>query len=227
VLEAMGEAAAAAAVELVTGDTKVVERGSADGMFINTAGIGEMLFETPPGPAAMRPGDVLLLGGDIGRHGATIMAARQDLGLASPALASDCAPLHAQLTALAEAGIELHAARDLTRGGLASALIELCADAGLSATLLETTIAIEEDVRAVCELLGLDPLYLANEGRMLWVVSPVQADAALAALTSAGASAHACGTLEAGGAGRVTLATRYGTRRALDLLSGDQLPRIC
>lgn len=227
VLEAMGTAAAEAGVSLVTGDTKVVERGSADGMFVTTAGVGAQLLPEPPGPRRLQPGDALLLSGDIGRHGATIVAARESLGLSSARLASDSAPLHGQLEALADAGITVHGARDLTRGGLASAVIELCRDAGLAATLQAPSIPVEDEVRAVCELLGLDPLYLANEGRMLWIVPGDEAERAAAVLVDAGAQPSLCGRLHAGHAGEVTLVTRYGTRRALDLLSGDQLPRIC
>lgn len=227
VLEAMGQAAAEADVRLVTGDTKVVERGSADRMFVNTAGIGELLLRESPGPQRLQAGDTLLLSGDIGRHGATIVAARESLGLSTARLASDCAPLHGQLEALARAGVNVHGARDLTRGGLATAVVELCRDAGLAATLEAVAIPMQEEVRGVCELLGLDPLYLANEGRMLWLVPDDETDRAAAALRRAGATPSVCGRLHAGQGGEVTLVTRYGTRRALDLLSGDQLPRIC
>jgi hydrogenase expression/formation protein HypE len=227
VLESAGRAAAAAGVSIVTGDTKVVSRGQCDGLYLTTTGVGALLFAEGPAPGRIRAGDALLVSGDLGRHGAAIVAARQDLGLTPGVLASDCAPLHRHVEALAAAGIDLRAARDLTRGGFASCVVELARDAGLAVMVEETALDTTGDVREVCGLLGLDPLYLPNEGRMVYVVPGDHAGPALTILAGAGARPARCGEFHAGKAGRVTLRTRFGTARVLDLLSGDQLPRIC
>lgn len=228
VVASMRAAAAAAGVELVTGDTKVVERGKADGLFINTAGIGRIVAPQSVAPRGVRPGDVVLLSGDLGRHGVAVMAAREALGLQT-SIASDCAPLAAPVLALFEAGCGLSCLRDLTRGGLASALVEIAETAGVEIALDERAIPVRGEVRAVCELLGLDPVYVANEGRFVAFVAPADAERALEVLRAHEVSGGACviGRVQAGAAGRVVMTSAIGGRRVVDMLSGEQLPRIC
>ena len=228
VLASMRGAAEGAGVHLVTGDTKVVDRGHADGLYVNTAGIGRIIAARPIGPASIAAGDALLLSGDIGRHGMAVMAAREGLGF-EPAIDSDCAPLAAPVLALLEAGIDLHCLRDLTRGGLASAAVELAAGAGLALALEEAAVPVRADVAAACELLGLDPLHVANEGRFLAVLPQAEAARALAILRGHPVSAGAAlvGEVRPGPAGRVTACGPLGVERIVDMLSGDPLPRIC
>jgi hydrogenase expression/formation protein HypE len=228
VVASMRSAAAAAGVTLVTGDTKVVDRGKADGLFISTAGIGRIATAREIAPRRVRPGDVVLLSGDLGRHGVAVMAARDALGLQT-AVASDCAPLAAPVLALLEAGCAVSCLRDLTRGGLASALVEIAETAGVEIALDERAIPVREDVRAVCELLGLDPIYVANEGRFVAFVAPQDAGRALEVLRAHDVSGEACeiGGVRAGAAGRVVMTSAIGGRRVVDMLSGEQLPRIC
>lgn len=228
ILASMRAAAAAAGVRLVTGDTKVVDRGKADGVFINTAGIGAVVATTTIGPQAVRPGDAVLISGDIGRHGIAVMAAREDLGLET-AIESDCAPLTDPVLALIDAGIKVRCLRDLTRGGLASAAVEIAETAGVSFVLDEAATPIREDVAAACELLGLDPLHVANEGRFVAVVAPQDAARAVEILRRHAVSANAAviGQVFEEPAGRVSCRGPLGLPRALDMLSGEQLPRIC
>jgi len=228
VVGSMRDAAARAGVGLVTGDTKVVDRGKADGMFINTAGIGRVVAPAPVGPTSVRPGDVILLSGDIGRHGMAVMAAREALGFES-ALESDCAPLAAPVLALFEAGIAVRCLRDLTRGGLASAAVEIAEAAGRSIALDEAAIPVREDVGAACELLGLDPLHVACEGRFLAYVAPADADRAVAVLRAhpVTAGATVIGEVGEGPPGRVSCRGPLGVARVIDMLNGEQLPRIC
>jgi hydrogenase expression/formation protein HypE len=226
IVASMRNAAEAAGVRLVTGDTKVVERGKGDGLYVNTSGIGLRTARSPISPQQVRPGDRVILSGDIGRHGIAIMAAREHLGFEME-IASDCAPLAAPVQQIIAAGIEVHCLRDLTRGGLATALIEI-ADAGKAIIRLEeTAIPVSEPVRGACEILGLDPLYVANEGRFIALVPAQAADRTLAILRNFDEQAAIIGCVEpGGGAGTVSLST-IGGRRALDLLTGEQLPRIC
>jgi len=228
VVGSMRAAAAAAGVQLVTGDTKVVDRGKADGLFINTAGIGRIATAREIAPRQVSPGDVVLLSGDLGRHGVAVMAARGALGLQT-AIASDCAPLAAPVLALLEAGCAVSCLRDLTRGGLASALVEIAETAGVEIALDERAIPVRDEVRAVCELLGLDPVYVANEGRFVACVAPGDAERALQLLRAHGVSEGACviGSVRAGATGRVVMKSAIGGRRVVDMLSGEQLPRIC
>lgn len=229
VLESMAAAARAAGVFIVTGDTKVVERGRGDGLYINTAGIGRLDPGTPAiQPAAARPGDVILVNGDIGRHGIAIMAQREGLALETT-LESDCADLSGLVGRLLDAGVNLHVLRDLTRGGLASALIEIAEVAGVGMALEENAIPVREAVQGVCEILGFDPLHVANEGRMALVLPESQADAALAVLRGhpLGEGAALIGRLLDGPTGQVRIRTPFGTERLLLRLSGEQLPRIC
>jgi hydrogenase expression/formation protein HypE len=230
IVASMAETAKGAGVQIVTGDTKVVDRGSADRLFINTAGVGVV----PPGVTLAgdqaRPGDAILLNGSLGDHGMTIMTQREGLRFDSP-LASDCAPLHglvAELLAALPPGT-LRCLRDPTRGGLATALNELAARSGVGMEIDETALPVREAVRGACELLGLDPLYVANEGKLVAIVAPEAAEAALAALRlhEYGREAIAIGRVTETHPGRVVLRTALGARRVVDMLVGEQLPRIC
>jgi hydrogenase expression/formation protein HypE len=228
VVASMRDAAAAADVQLVTGDTKVVDHGKADGMFINTAGIGLVPPLVQIAPRYVRPGDAIILSGDIGRHGIAVISVRQGLEFEST-IVSDCAPLAAPIAHLLEAGIEIHCMRDLTRGGLASALIEIALDGELSMEIVEEAIPISETVSGACELLGLDPMYVANEGRFVAFVAERDRDRALEVLRSSGAcmGAAVIGQTYSAQRAEVVMRGALGTSRVLDLLSGDQLPRIC
>ena len=220
--------AAAANVQLVTGDTKVVDKGKGDGIFINTAGIGVIKHDISISPRTVRAGDAILLSGDIGRHGIAIMATREGLSFEN-AVESDCATLWEPVKALLDAGVEVHCLRDLTRGGLSSGLIEIAEVAGLRCAVNEADIRMREEVAGACEILGLDPLYLTNEGRFVAFVPERQAERAVAILQSVTVSSEATriGQVIDGPAGLVTLKTRLGTERIVDMLSGEQLPRIC
>ena len=228
VVHSMQAAASHAGVQIVTGDTKVVDRGKGDGIFVNTAGVGILEHDRVIAPSSIRSGDAILLSGDVGRHGVAILAAREELQLESP-IESDCASVAGTALALLEEGIEVHCMRDLTRGGLATALAELAESADLHVAIEEDGVAILESVNGICELLGLDPLYLANEGRFVAFVPPEQAGRALQIMKAGpgGALAALIGAVDQGFRGRVTLRSRIGSRRVLDLLTGDQLPRIC
>ncbi|MCX8156103.1 MAG: hydrogenase expression/formation protein HypE [Verrucomicrobiae bacterium] len=228
VVASMQTAAARAGVQLVTGDTKVVDRGKGDGIYLNTTGLGLLEHPLRIGPASVRPGDAILLNGDIGRHGMAIMAVREGLAFES-AIESDSAPLAALVLALLEAGIEIHCLRDLTRGGLASALIEIAEAARLDMLIEEAAIPVREDVRAACEILGLDPLYVANEGRLAVLVPEAQAEQALALMRAQPHGEGSCriGRVQAAGEGLLQLRSRIGALRIVDMLSGEQLPRIC
>jgi hydrogenase expression/formation protein HypE len=226
IIESMHDAAEAAGVRLVTGDTKVVERGKGDGLYINTSGVGRVIAASPISPRQLRAGDKIVLSGDIGRHGIAIMAAREGLGFETAPI-SDCAPLAGPVRRLFEAGIVVHCLRDLTRGGLATALIEIAETAQAAIRIEEQAIPISDPVRGACEILGLDPLYVANEGRFVAFVPGDAAERTLAVLRGSGHAATVIGQVDAlGGLGAVRLET-IGGSRALDLLTGEQLPRIC
>jgi hydrogenase expression/formation protein HypE len=228
VLNSISENAAAAGVKVVTGDTKVVDRGKGDGLFVNTAGIGVIEHQQVIAPASVRTGDVILLSGDVGRHGVAIMAVREGLEFETT-IETDCAPLVAPVQAMLRAGIEIHCLRDLTRGGLATSLIEIAESSGLHFNITEQEIIVEENVRGACEILGLDPLYLANEGRFVAIVPEHQAVCALEILRGCAVSSNACqiGNVDTAPASLVTIESCIGTRRILDMHSGEQLPRIC
>jgi hydrogenase expression/formation protein HypE len=229
VLDSMSGAAAEAGVSIITGDTKVVEREKADGMFINTTGIGRLDPEFRPGPTRARDGDAVLVSGPIGRHGVAIMAAREDLRF-EVEVKSDTACLAPLVRGLREAcGPAVRSLRDPTRGGVASALNEIAASSRVGVRLEEGQLPIPGPVRAACEMLGLDPLYVANEGILVAIVAPEAADAALLALRShpTGAAAERIGTVTADRPGLVLLRTGLGASRVVDMLPGDQLPRIC
>lgn len=224
----MGEAARSLGVNIVTGDTKVVQRGKGDGIFINTTGIGFFTAPEHPQPKAICEGDILLLNGDLGRHGMAVMAAREGLEFEYP-LQSDSAALSPLIQSLLEAQIPLHAMRDLTRGGLASALIEMAETSGRSFLVHESGLPVHEAVKGACEILGLDPLYVANEGRLVIFVPPEKSEAALKVMRAhpLGKGAVPIGQVTGVPQGQVLLKTLIGVERPLDRLSGEQLPRIC
>lgn len=228
VVESMQLAAAESQVQLVTGDTKVVDKGKGDGVFINTAGIGIVEHSLNIAPSAVCPGDVILLSGDVGRHGIAIMAMREGLSFET-AIESDCAPLWESVAALLQSGIEIHCLRDLTRGGLSSGLIEIAETANVRITIDELSVPVREDVAGACEILGLDPLYLANEGRFIAILPEHETAHALDILSQHDVSSGAVriGQVSDRPAGMVTMKSRLGTERILDMLSGEQLPRIC
>lgn len=228
VAQSMKQAADAAGVQLVTGDTKIVDKGKGDGIFINTAGIGVIEHNLTIAPATVKPGDAILLSGDLGRHGMAIMAVREGLSFESE-IESDCAPLAEPVLQLLAAGIELHCLRDLTRGGLAAALVEIAEASALSLNLDETAISVQEDVQGACEMLGLDPLYVANEGRFIAFVPAAQTAQALTIMSrhSPDGQGNLIGYVSEASAGVVTVKSRLGTTRMIELFSGEQLPRIC
>ncbi len=228
VVSSMQAAAREVGVAIVTGDTKVVDRGKGDGVFVNTSGIGLVEHALAILPASVRPGDAVILSGDVGRHGMAIMAAREGLRFES-AIESDCAPLWAPVRDLLASGVEVHCLRDLTRGGLVSALNEIAGGAGVGITIDERKVGVREDVRGACEILGFDPMYVANEGRFVAFVPAADAGRAVEALRRHPVSAEAgiIGNVRAEGAGVVLVRSLLGSTRVLDMLSGEQLPRIC
>jgi hydrogenase expression/formation protein HypE len=239
VVQSIQRAATKADVKIVTGDTKVVERGKGDGMYINTSGVGVIDHSWHICPSSVQPGDAILLSGDIGRHGIAIMAQREGLAFET-ALESDLAPLTEAVQALLAAGIEIHCLRDLTRGGLATALNEIAIAAQVDLSLQAQSIPVCEAVQGACEILGLDPLYIANEGRFIAIVPETQGDAALQILrnfspTHTDLVAQQIGVVQSHASsshfgisqGCVKLHHAIGGTRMLDYLSGEQLPRIC
>lgn len=228
VASSMGEAARAAGVRIVTGDTKVVDRGKGDGVFINTAGVGVPVTGEVIGAESVRAGDAVVLSGDVGRHGMAIMAVREGLEFES-SIESDSAPVTEPVLRLFEEGIRVHSLRDLTRGGLASALNEIAETARLGIGIDETLVPVREDVRSACEILGFDPLYVANEGRFVAFVDGADAERTVEILRSFPVSENAAviGYVAADSSPPVTVKSRIGARRVLDMLSGEQLPRIC
>jgi hydrogenase expression/formation protein HypE len=229
VLDTMGAAARAAGVSVITGDTKVVERGKADGLYLNTTGVGVLVPGFAPAPSRVRPGDAVLVSGPIGRHGIAILSARDDIAFET-GLESDTAALHPLVEILREAaGAAVHALRDPTRGGMASALNEIAQAAGVGVVLDESTLPLPGPVVAACELLGFDPLYVANEGILVAFVDEARAERALVALRThpLGRDAARIGRAVAAHPGMVVLETRIGGTRVVDMLPGDQLPRIC
>lgn len=229
IVQSMKEEAQKTGVQIVTGDTKVIERNFGTNIFINTSGIGVSLAQTPIDPAHIQEGDSIILSGDIGRHGMAVMATRQGLDFSSPFL-SDCCSLFPMVQALIQGGIEVHCLRDLTRGGLATALVELAESARMDFTISEEEIAVSEGVQSACEILGLDPLYVANEGRLVAFVSKHQEEKALQIMRqfSEGKEASIIGeVVESAGKASVTLRNSFNTERYLYKLAGDQLPRIC
>ena len=229
VVQSMQAAALAVGVPIVTGDTKVVDRGKGDGIYINTSGIGLVSPGVRIDPQRARPGDLVLLSGALAVHGIAIMSVREGLAFETE-LRSDSAPLHRLVAAmLAAGGDAIHVLRDPTRGGVASALNEISKSAQVGVRLHEARIPVPDAVRGACEILGLDPLYVANEGKCLAIVAPEAAEAVLAAMQAdpLGREAVIIGEVVAEHPGRVMLRSRIGGTRVVDMLSGEQLPRIC
>jgi len=227
IMELMARTASEAGVAVVAGDTKVVARGAADGAYITTAGVGRVREGFRPSPAQVRPGDHVLISGSVADHGVAVMSAREGINIKGD-IASDVAPLGPLVSALREAGLQVHALRDPTRGGVAQSLIEISAAAGVCITIDESTIPIKPAVRAACELLGLDTLYVANEGKLLALLPADQSEVALQKLRAEklGESAAIIGTVYEGEPG-VFLRTRMGGLRSLRMHSAELLPRIC
>ena len=228
VVQSMHVAANEAGVKLVTGDTKVVDRGKADKIFINTSGIGIVPNEVNIHPARATVGDKIIISGPIAVHGIAIMSVREGLEFESE-IASDTAPLHKLVNALIAGGIDVHVLRDPTRGGVSSALTEIAQTANVGMLLNESSIPISEEVKGACEILGLDPLYVANEGKLLAIVANENVDVALRALRSLslGEKSAVIGEVVDEHPGFVMMKTRVGGTRVVDMLSGEQLPRIC
>lgn len=228
IVASMAAEAGKAGVRVVTGDTKVVERGSADGLYITTSGVGVIECGREISADRIKPGDVAIASGVLGDHGATILAARGDLALSAP-IQSDCQSLADLMDTVQSAAPGIRAARDATRGGLASALNEMAEAAGISVEIEEDRLPVRTEVKGMCEILGLDPLYLANEGTLVLFVPETEAEAALDAMraTDAGRGAVAIGRAIEQGPIPVVMNTAFGGQRIVDMLVGDQLPRIC
>jgi hydrogenase expression/formation protein HypE len=228
VAHSMARTAREAGVEIVTGDTKVVPRGACDKLFLTTTGIGVIREGVNLGAHLARPGDVVLVNGLLGDHGAAILCARGDMAIETP-IESDCAPLHGLIEKLLAAAPGIRFLRDATRGGIATVLNEIADASQVAIEIDETATPIRDEVKAFCEILGLDPLYLANEGKIVIVAPAEEAEAALAAMHEHPLGSHACfvGRVTAGEAGRVTMRTVFGGWRIVDMLVGEQLPRIC
>ena len=228
VVQSMAAAAQAAGVPVVTGDTKVVERGKGDGVFITTTGVGVL----PPGRSLSgrraQPGDAILVSGTLGDHGMAIMAERESLGFDSP-IVSDTAALHGLIEAMLSSGADIHVLRDPTRGGLATTLNEIAQQSGVGMMLQEKALPVQPAVNAACEFLGLDPLYVANEGKLVAICAEQDAEMLLAVMRAhpQGAAAARIGSVHADEHAFVQMTTAFGGRRIVDWLSGDQLPRIC
>lgn len=224
----MRDAAQRCGVPIITGDTKVVDKGKGDGLFINTTGIGVIEHALNISPQSVQPGDAVIVSGDLGRHGMAIMAVREGLQFEST-IASDSAPVRDAVRALIKAGIEVHCLRDLTRGGLASALNEIAEAARVKIAIEQKSVPVREDVHAACELLGLDPLHVANEGRFVAFIAAKDGERALQILRQHAVSANAAtiGTVVAKALPLVTIQSAIGASRILDMPSGEQLPRIC
>jgi hydrogenase expression/formation protein HypE len=225
---AVGAAAQAAGVRVVTGDTKVVDNGSGDGVFLNTAGVGVVAAGVEIGPHRAAPGDAVLISGDIGVHGVAVLSVRQGLEFAT-GVASDTAPLHALVAAMLATGADVHVLRDPTRGGVSASLNEIARTAGVGVDLTERHLPIPSEVADACSLLGLDPLQVANEGKLLAFVPPEAADEVLAAMRAhpLGARAQRIGTCVAEHPGMVVARTALGATRVVTMPIGEQLPRIC
>jgi hydrogenase expression/formation protein HypE len=222
------DAAKHCGVQIITGDTKVVDKGKGDGLYINTAGIGVIEHEQQIAPQNVRPGDGVLVSGDLGRHGMAIMAVREGLAFESQ-IESDSAPVADLVLELLRAGIEIHCLRDLTRGGLASALNEIAEAAGVKIAVEEKSVPVREDVHAACEMLGLDPLHVACEGRFAAFIAAKDVERALQIMRghAVGAAAAIIGQVTESSTPLVTLKSAIGANRILDMPSGEQLPRIC
>lgn len=228
IVQSMQLAAENAGVQIVSGDTKVVDRGKGDGVFINTAGVGVVEHQAVIDPRQITEGDVVLINGDIGRHGIAIMAVREGLEFET-VIESDSMAVADLVLHLLEAGIRIHSLRDLTRGGLASTLIESAESGAVNIHIEENAVPVREDVQGACEILGFDPLYVANEGRFIAIVDAADAEKALKLMEEhpLAPSPAIIGSVQSSPAGLVTMTGKIGVKRVLDMLSGEQLPRIC
>ncbi len=228
VVASMKAAATKAGVQIITGDTKVVHRGAADKLFINTAGIGIIPRGINISAQNIQPGDAIIINGELGNHGAAILIARGELALETN-IESDCQPLHDLVASILNICPQVHAMRDVTRGGLATVLNEFALTSDVGIRLYEESIPVREEVKGFCEILGLDPLYLANEGKLVVVAKREHAESILSAMKSHPAGKDACiiGEVITSPPGIVLLKTIFGTERIVDMLVGDQLPRIC
>jgi hydrogenase expression/formation protein HypE len=228
IVQSMAEAAKAAGVPVVTGDTKVVERGKGDGVFITTTGVGVVRPGNELSGRNAQAGDVILVSGTLGDHGMAIMAERESLGFESP-IVSDSAALHGLIAAMRASGAEIHVLRDPTRGGLATTLNEIAKQSAVGMMLQEKALPVKPAVEAACEFLGLDPLYVANEGKLVAICAEADAERLLAAMRGhpLGADAAIIGSVHADDHHFVQMTTAFGGRRIVDWLSGEQLPRIC
>lgn len=228
IVASMRQAASAAGVQIVTGDTKVVEKGKGDGLFINTTGIGLVADDVDLSADRARPGDKVLLSGSIGEHGIAILAQREGIEFETT-IESDSAALHTLVSEMLRVGQGIRCMRDPTRGGLSSALNEIAAQSHVGMELEERAIPVREEVASACELLGLDPMYVANEGKLIAIVDWMSADAVLQAMRHhpLGSQAQIIGTVKTANPPLVTMCTSLGTTRIVDMLAGDQLPRIC
>jgi len=228
VVASVQKTASGAGIKIVTGDTKVVDRGSADKLFINTAGIGIIPDGVNISGSNARPGDKVILSGSIGDHGIAVLSQRQGLSFGTT-LESDCAPLAGMVAETLEASINIHSLRDPTRGGLATTLNELAEQSRVSIRIEESQIPVKDEVSGACEMLGLDPLYIANEGKMIVIVPPEDADTVLHTMRKNiyGKNAAIIGEVLDGHPGRVVMKTALGSSRIVDMLVGEPLPRIC
>lgn len=228
IVKSVRKTADEAGVTIVTGDTKVVNKGSADKIFINTAGIGLLPEGVDISGSNARPGDKVILSGTVGDHGIAVLSQREGLSF-STKLESDCAPLGTLVADMLSASRNIHSLRDPTRGGLATTLNELATQSGVSIRIEENKIPVREEVAGACEMLGLDPLHIANEGKLVAIVAPEDAEKVLDAMrkNAYGTSSAIIGEVEAGHPGRVVMKTILGTSRIVDMLTGDPLPRIC
>jgi hydrogenase expression/formation protein HypE len=232
IVRSLARAAKIAGVKIVTGDTKVVDQGKGDGIFINTSGVGVIKHNLQICPHSVQPRDVILINGDIGRHGMAIMAVREGLEFETE-IKSDCAPLSSIVLEMLDQGMEIHCLRDATRGGLASILNEIADSANICLEIDENSIPVREDVQGACEIFGFDPLYVANEGKFVTFIPEKFAQDALAILHKYDKRANIIGMVKSvdgssdDGPGKVFLKSKIGVKRILDLLTGEQLPRIC
>ena len=228
IVRSVQTAAAEAGVQVITGDTKVVNRGSADKLFVNTAGLGIVPSGVEISGSKAQPGDKILLSGTIGDHGIAVLSQREGLSF-STRLKSDCAPLNKLVAEMIEVSSQIHSLRDPTRGGLATTLNELARQSKVGMRIEEGKIPVREEVRAACEMLGLDPLYIANEGKLVAAVSSVDVEAVLNRMrrNTYGRDATIIGEVRGENPGRVVMKTALGTSRVVDMLIGDPLPRIC
>lgn len=228
IVKSMAETADLAGVKIVTGDTKVVEKGEADGIFINTTGIGNMIRENVPGIGKIQPGDRVIVSGTLGDHGLAILSQRKELDFESIVL-SDCAPLNIMIKELLDENIDVKFMRDPTRGGLATTLNEIAQEGSFGILIEEKDIPISEGVKSACELLGMEPLYMANEGKAIIITSSASAETALSMLRNNeyGKDAEIIGEITEENINKVCLCTNYGVTRIIDMLTAEQVPRIC